>query len=155
MRLGDTIIGVLCAMIGVALTVAGWSLPNLPNQSYGAATFPVIIGTGLAGLGLVMAAKGLLAGGGLGVTLDDWGRSPASWLRLFATVGVVVLYVLYSHDVGFIIAGTALLLAVLLLFRAPLLVSIAVAPVATLVVAWGFGNFLRVPLPRGVLSGLW
>lgn len=155
MRLGDTILGGLFAIVGVVLTLAGWSLPNLPNQSYGAATFPVVIGIGLAALGVVMAIKGIVAGGGLSIALEDWGRVPLSWLRLFATIGLVVLYVLYSHDLGFVLAGTALLLALLVIFRAPLLLSVVIAPLATLAVAWSFGNMLRVPLPRGILSGLW
>lgn len=155
MRLGDTILGALFACVGIVLTLAGWSLPNLPNQSYGAATFPVMIGIGLAALGLVMSVKGLVAGGGLTIALEDWGRSPASWLRLFATVGLVVLYVLYSDELGFVLAGTVFVLALLLIFRAPILLAIVIAPLATLAVAWAFGNILRVPLPRGILSGLW
>lgn len=155
MRLGDAVLGAIFALIGLALTLAGWPLPDLPNQSYGAATFPVSIGIGLAALGAVMVAKGLLAGGGLEVALEGWGRTPLSWVRLLAVIVLVVLYVLYAHDVGFLLAGTALLLALLLLFRAPPLLCVVIAPVATLAVAWGFGNMLRVPLPRGIFSALW
>lgn len=155
MRLGDTVIGALVALIGAVLAIAAWSLPNLPNQAYGAATFPVAIGVGLVALGAVMAGRGLVGGGGLQVALVGWGRAPGAWLRLAATIALVLVTVVLTDKLGFLVTGTVVLFALLVTFRAPLVVAVPLAPVATYVVAWAFGNLLRVPLPRGVLSGLW
>lgn len=155
MRAGDGVIGALAVCLGLALTLGGWSLPNLPNQSYGAATFPTAIGIALMALGAVMGLTGAARGGGFTVALEGWGRTPAAWARLGIVVVLVVLYVIFCDALGFLIAGTALVFGLLLTFRTAVLPALLIAPVAAYAVAWSFGNLLRVPLPRGLLSGLW
>lgn len=155
MRVGDAAIGVLVVLLGLAVAITAWPMPNLPNQSYGAATFPVAIGTCLIGLGAVMVITGVARGGGFTVALEGWGRAPSSWLRLVALVILIVAFVLTAHAVGFMVAGTLLMFGMLLTFRCGVLPALLIAPVATYAVAWAFGNILRVPLPRGILSSLW
>ena len=159
MRLSDTLLGLLLLAGGIVLAYVAAGYPNLPNQGYGAATFPFVIGLGLAGLGAVMLALALRDGARRSeplVALVEWGRSPASWARLVASVGLVLAYVWLAPTLGFLLAGTGLLLGLLVTFRAPPVTSLLVAPLATLVIAWAFGTLLRVPLPRSqVLAGWW
>ncbi|WP_226581680.1 tripartite tricarboxylate transporter TctB family protein [Acuticoccus sediminis] len=155
MRVGDAVIGVLIVILGLAVSWSAWSLPNLPNQSYGAATFPVAIGICLMGLGAVMAITGVTRGNGFTLAAEGWGRSPGSWLRLALVVVLIVIFVMVADKLGFLIAGTGLMFALLVTFRTNVFVALLVSPVATYVVAWAFGNLLRVPLPRGLLSSLW
>lgn len=155
MRAGDGVIGALAVCLGLALTLGGWSLPNLPNQSYGAATFPTAIGIALMALGAVMGLSGAARAGAFTVTLEGWGRLPSAWARLAAVLVLVILYVIFCDRLGFLIAGTGLVFGLMLAFRTPVLPALVIAPVAAYAVAWSFGNLLRVPLPRGILSGLW
>ncbi|UOM34177.1 tripartite tricarboxylate transporter TctB family protein [Acuticoccus sp. I52.16.1] len=155
MRVGDAAIGALVALLGLVVAWSAWSLPNLPNQAYGAATFPVTIGVCLIGLGAVMTITGITRGDGFSVAVEGWGRQLSSWLRLLAIVVLVTAFVMLADKLGFLIAGSALMFGLLLTFRANVLVAVVVSPIATYVVAWAFGNLLRVPLPRGILSGWW
>ena len=155
MRVGDATIGVLVALLGLVVAWSASSLPNLPNQSYGAATFPVAIGVCLVALGAFMTVTGAMRGGGFTVAAEGWGRSGWSWARLVIVVVLVVAFVMLADKAGFLIVGSALMIGLLLTFRTNILLALIISPVATYVVAWAFGNILRVPLPRGFLNGLW
>ena len=158
MRLTDTAIGLLLLVCGIALTLAAWAYPDMPGQDYGAATFPLAIGAGMAALGLVSAWTGIRGGHARGigriVRLHDWGLVPASWLRLAGVILLVVGYILLVPLFGFLLTGGALLFGLLMAFRAPILLSIVTTPLAVLAVWWVFDGLLRVPLPNAaILTG--
>lgn len=159
MRIGDLFIGLLLLAGGAVLALAARAYPNLPNQAYGAATFPFFIGLGLAGLGVLMVAGGLRANGlriGAPVVFEDWGRSRGSWLRLGAVIGLVLAYVWLSPVAGFLPAAGVLLLGLMLVFRTPLWLAVLVSVPAVFAFAQVFGGLLRVPLPRSAWTvGLW
>ena len=154
MRLTDTAIGLLLLVCGIAVTLAAWAYPDMPGQDYGAATFPLAIGAGMAALGLVSAWTGIRnrqGGASRVVSLHDWGLVPASWLRLAGVILLVAGYILLVPLFGFLLTGGALLFGLLMTFRAPLLLSIAVTPLAILAVWWVFDGLLRVPLPNAAI----
>ena len=161
MRVGDLVLGVLLLIGGGALAFASTAYPNLPTQSYGGATFPFAIAVGFMGLGVAMLISHLAASNrdGAGqplLALTDWGRVPASWVRLVAILVAVPLYLLLSPSLGFLLAGGGLLFALLLIFRTHPLLAALVAPVAVMAMGWLFGTLLRVPLPRSaLLQGFW
>ena len=153
MRINDAIVGALCLVFGLAVVAAAQTFPPMHGQPYGASTFPTLIGAGFAVLGLFLIVTGVGSWRETaGVTLTEWGRSPAAWLRLALMIGLVLAYILFSKDLGFLIAGAAVLFGMLLTFRTHPLTALAVAVAAVIVVQQVFGEVLRVPLPRGLLT---
>ncbi len=157
MRLSDATIGLLLLACGIVLIGASWGYPDMPGQDYGAATFPLAIGALVMALGLASVWSGLRnrqGGANRVVSLHDWGLVPASWLRLAAVILLVAGYILLVPVFGFLLTGGALLFGLLMAFRAPVLLSIAVTPLAILAAWWVFDGLLRVPLPNAaILTG--
>ena len=157
MRLSAHALGLLMLLGGAWLALAARAYPDLPNQAYGAATFPFVVGLAMAGLGVAMLWGAFREPGRSGpiLTLAGWGRDAGSWMRLTLTVALVAAYVALAPSLGFLLAGGGLLLGLLLVFRVAPLLAIAVTPPAILAVAWAFGTLLRVPLPRSALLAGW
>lgn len=153
MRISDAALGVLLLLGGMALIAVAWSFPDLPGQDYGASTFPLAIGVGLVALGASAAWSAYRGASAEVLRFEGWGRDAGSWLRLGLAVALVLGYILLSPLFGFLLTGGALLLGLLLTFRAPLLASVIVTPVAILVVWWVFNGLLRVPLPTASILG--
>src|SRR3954449_2552927 len=55
MRLPDRVTGLFLVGLGAAAAYGGWQLPPVPGQPVGPNVFPLVIGTGLALCGLVIA----------------------------------------------------------------------------------------------------
>jgi putative tricarboxylic transport membrane protein len=153
MRVNDAILGALFLAFGGALIATAQTFPPMHGQPYGASTFPTVVGAGFVVLSLFLILSGIGSWRETaGVTLSEWGRSPAAWLRLALIVALVLAYIVFSKDLGFLIAGAAVLFGMLLTFRTGPLIALAVAVAAVLVVQQVFGGLLRVPLPRGLLT---
>ena len=50
MRLPDRVTGLFLVGLGAAAAYGGWQLPPVPGQPVGPNVFPLVIGSGLAGL---------------------------------------------------------------------------------------------------------
>ncbi len=157
MKVSDAIVGVLFLAFGLAVGAMAWRLPDMPGQPYGAATFPLLIGSGFVLVSLALIVKGVADWQSLpGVLATDWGRSPRALLRMALTILLVILYIAFSDRLGFTASSFLLLLVLLLAMQVHPLMAVAVAVVATLVIQQAFGVLLRVPLPRSDFLGfLW
>lgn len=157
MRINDAIAGVLFLAFGLVVIAMSWQFPSIPSQPYGASTFPVLIGSGFVLVSLVLIFKGVTEWATLpGFETTEWGRSRRALLRMALTVLLVVLYIAFSEQIGFILSSFLVLVTLLLATRVRPLVSVAVALVATVAIQQAFGVVLRVPLPRSeFLNFLW
>jgi putative tricarboxylic transport membrane protein len=156
-KVNDAIVGALLLAFGLAVVAWSWRFPAIPGQAYGAATFPVLIGAGLAGLSLVMIARGA-AGWRIvpGVVLSGWGRSARSWFNVGLTTLAIVAYILVSDALGFVPTSFLILLVLFLALGVRWVTAVLAAALATLLIQQAFGVLLRVPLPRSdLLAGLW
>jgi putative tricarboxylic transport membrane protein len=151
MKINDAVMGGLLLVLAAAIGVYVSGFPGMPGQRYGAALFPGMIAAGLAVCGALLLARGLRE------------KTPpfefASWTREgslaanFALVcGSLLFYILASETLGFMVTGTLLLLALFLKLGVRLSVSVAVAPIAALVIHLLFYKLLKVPLPWGILT---
>jgi putative tricarboxylic transport membrane protein len=148
-RLADAATGVLCILVALAAGVVAWSFPAIPGQEYGAATFPVLIASGLGICGALLLGRAALR---LGPDAADL-QMPASTLwKGAAIVGLGFFYVFAATPIGFVPVMAVLLLAALLLYGTRLVVAVPVAIISTLLVHFVFYKLLRVPLPWGVLQ---
>ena len=157
MKISDLVIGLFFLVFGLGILGYGISLPPMPGQRYGAGLFPMLLGIGFAGFGAQLAHQGWKARSGAGaplIALDDWVRTPRLLINVLLVLGMVIVYVTLSEHIGFIVLSLAMLLFLFWWFGIPLLRSVAIAVVTTAFIHIGFVKFLRVPLPRGILSAI-
>jgi putative tricarboxylic transport membrane protein len=156
MKVADTILGALFALLGVVVLWHVQSFPVIPGQKFGAALFPGVISAGLVICGLLLTARGLRrpAPGARLIAFDDWARDPVIVIRFLSVPIGLLFYVLTSDFLGFHIAASLAMLAWLLVFGMKPLPAVAVAIAFPIVMHLAFYKILRVPLPWGVLTNV-
>lgn len=154
MRLSDTILGALLLVFAAILLLYAATFPAIPGQEYGAAVFPVLIAIGFFGCGLILVARGLRVGDPL-VIWSAWVRNPQAICNVGIVVLMVVFYVVAADTIGFLLSMTIVLFITFRMLRLRWASSALLALVVSAVMQWGFGTFLYVPLPRGVLVPDW
>jgi putative tricarboxylic transport membrane protein len=157
MKVNDALTGLGLIIFSVAVFYASQGAPTIRNSIYGAGLFPCIIATLMGVCGFYMIAKEALArrSGGKGSPLfsvPDWARSRWHVLNFVLVIASLIIYILLSDIVGFDLIGTIILFALFASLRKGRLGSSFVcAVVATGLIHYLFGYFLRVPLPWGIL----
>ncbi|MBE3639960.1 tripartite tricarboxylate transporter TctB family protein [Mangrovicoccus algicola] len=155
MRANPMLLGLVMAGLGGAVFIGSWQYSPLPGQSYGSDTMPRAVGA----FGICVAGALLLQAGAARdlvprLSAPDWMREPRALAGLAAVPAAVLAYCLLSGWLGFVPVIFALLCALMALQRTPVLRMLLLAALATALVQQIFGRLLLVPLPRGVLSGL-
>lgn len=149
MRVNDAVLGAGLLVLGLAVFLYARTLPPVPGQEYGAAVFPMLVAWGLGGAGGLLVVAGTRHWQGAWVAAA-WTRRPVGWGRLGAVAGLVVFYMVASEPLGFMPVSVSMLFALFMLFGARWWVAALVAAGVTVAIARGFGDLLRVPLPRGL-----
>ncbi len=147
-RIADAATGVLCILVALAAGIVAWSFPAIPGQEYGAATFPVVIASGLGICGAVLLGRAVLR---LGPDAGSLGIPAGTLWKGAAVVGLALVYVFAAEPIGFVPVMAVVLLGALLLYGTRVAIAVPVAILATLLVHFVFYKLLRVPLPWGVL----
>ncbi|MFZ5783568.1 MAG: tripartite tricarboxylate transporter TctB family protein [Pseudomonadota bacterium] len=156
MKVDDTLLGALFALLGAVVLWHVRGFPVIPGQQFGAALFPGVVAGGLVICGLLMSARGLRrrsAGAPL-VALDAWMRDPVILLRFLSVPAGLLFYVLASDFLGFHITASLAMLAWLLLFGVRPLPALALAIAFPILMHLAFYKLLRVPLPWGLLQSV-
>lgn len=151
MRVNDAITGAVLLAFAIAMFAYARTLPAIPGQEYGAAVFPMLIATGLAGCGILMIASGRRHWRGA-VDWDDWARTHHAWVKLAILFGLVLAYILAAPVLGFVPISIIILVMFLLVMGVRWWVAAAVAVAATMLIQQTFVGLLRVPLPLGLLG---
>jgi putative tricarboxylic transport membrane protein len=151
MRINDSILGALIALLGAVVLWHVQSFPNIPGQKFGASLFPGTVSAGLLICGMLLTARGVRRGGRL-LALDDWMREPLTLLRFLSVPAGLLFYVLTSNFLGFHVAAGLAMLGWLVLFGLHWLPSIALAICFPVLMHLAFYKILRVPLPWGLLE---
>ena len=151
MRVNDALLGALLVVFAVTLAFYAQTFPNVPGQQYGASVFPTLVALGFLGTGILMIISGLRARAPL-VAWADWARERHGLRNVVITVLAVVFYIVASERLGFMLTMAPILLVLLRLFGVAWLMAIVVAIVMTLMIQYGFGTWLYVPLPWGLLA---
>jgi putative tricarboxylic transport membrane protein len=151
MKLNDALLGAIFLALAAVVAWQAQSMPRLSGQPFGAGTFPTVIATMMAAGGLWLIAAGLRARGVPAVAVAPWLRRPGALLRVAAVPGFVIVYALFSRQIGFPLLVPPLLAAFLWITTGRPLLSVVVAVVATAAIWLLFARLLMVPLPLGVL----
>ena len=151
MKFNDAILGAVFLALAAAVFWQAQSMPRLSGQPYGAGTFPTVIAAMLAAGGVWLTVAGVRARGVPAVAVAPWLRRPGAVVRVLAVPGFVVIYALFSRQVGFPLLVPPLLAAFLWITTGRPLLSVVLAVVATAAIWVLFARVLMVPLPLGVL----
>lgn len=171
MRFNDAIIGAVLVGFAVAEITYTRTFPSLHGQSYGPDLFPRLIGLGLAGCGVVLIARGLIARRNARLSGSDLkggssaGTGSVAWFDLgniteskhartnaLLIVLSLLTYIFLSDWIGFIPLSFVTIAFLLHRLGSSAIVSIVVALVTTAVIQVLFARVLLVPLPAGWLQ---
>lgn len=155
MKVNDAISGAVFVAVAGLIFVFTSHFRTMPGQDYGAAFFPRTIAVVMALLGAALIVKGIRErDGGPWVQTLEWMHSPRHIANFALVLAVLVFYILVSDSLGFAITAFVTLYVLLLWLRGPRFwLSSAVISLASMIaIQQFFGQFLRVPLPWGILE---
>lgn len=155
MRLSDAALGLVLVGAGAAIARTARDFPLVPGQAFGPALFPFVVAAGLAacGVGLIVreARAGLrrpwLAAGPL------LGQARAR-LDALLLVGAIGLYLGAASRLGFVPTAAVILLVLVRRFGASWALAVATAVFGPLAAHLLFAEWLRVPLPLGLVASI-
>lgn len=154
MKVNDAISGIFFILFGFLVFYLTRDFPIMPGQKYGAALFPRLIGFFMGAGGVALIFRGIrMRNGAPWVTTMDWISSPRHLASFFLVIGVLIFYIMISELLGFIPTGFICLLVLLVWLRgsATWRSSAVISIFATIIIQQFFGEFLRVPLPWGIV----
>jgi putative tricarboxylic transport membrane protein len=157
MKVSDVISGALFLALAVFIFVYAQTLPPMPGQRYGAGAFPTLIALGLGGFSLLMIVQGWRRRAGTPwIALAEWARDRRRLGNFLLAMALILVYVFLSDRIGFIPLSIAILLILFWRQGIAMRTGAVVAVAATLAIQVAFSDWLRVPLPRGILTNyLW
>jgi putative tricarboxylic transport membrane protein len=155
-KFNDALLGAVFLALSIAVLVTIQGYPKIPGQSIGPGAFPGLIAILLGGCSVALIWRGWRERRSQAlVAMGAWLASPRHLLNFCITVGALVFYVLAAETLGFLICGSAILLALFLPLRVKPLLAVALALAVPVLIHLIFYKLLRVPLPWGVLPVLW
>ncbi len=147
MKTGDVITGGAAAVLGGAVLAMSFTFPKMADGAPGPALFPQVLSAALLGFGLVVIWQSRSGSYDSGEVHERAGI--IAGLLILLAIGIYIFTVQY---LGFIIAGSALVLFIMLLLRVKPLTAVLST---LLIVGFSvvlFGKLLRVPLQQGLLG---
>ena len=156
MRIDDRLVGLFFALLGVATILAARRLAAVPGTTYGPALMPILIGIGMLGFGLKIAAAGFsTARTGPWVDLGAWQGQKRGILAALWTVAGVGAAIQLLPVLGLPLFGLLFCLPLVILARARLTIAVPAVLATVIAAQFIFGELLHVPLPAGPIPLFW
>lgn len=156
MKFNDALLGIVFLALSVAVLVAIQGYPRIPGQSIGPGAFPGLIALLLGGCSIALIWRGWRERSRQPlVAMGAWLGSPRHLANFLIATGALAFYVLAADQLGFLICGAVILLALFLALRVKPLLAVPLALGLPVLIHLIFYKLLRVPLPWGVLPVLW
>ena len=154
MKVNDAISGIFFILFGLLIFYLTRDFPILHGQNIGAALFPRLIGFFMAVGGVVLIFRGIrMRKEAPWATVMDWVSSPRHLTSFFLVIFILVFYILVSDVLGFIPTAFICLFVLLAWLRgiSTWRSSAGISILAVIIIQQFFGEFLRVPLPWGIM----
>ncbi|MBL4645436.1 MAG: tripartite tricarboxylate transporter TctB family protein [Rhizobiales bacterium] len=155
MKINDVLSGIFFILFAGLIFFLTKDFRLMPGQNYGASFFPRTIATAMGLLGVILFIQGRRSRDGTPlIQVLDWVSSPRHVANFLLVIGALIFYITFSDELGFLITGFICLFSLLLWLRNPKYWrgSLALSVVSTVALQIFFGQFLRVPLPWGLLQ---
>ncbi|MCS6921078.1 MAG: tripartite tricarboxylate transporter TctB family protein [Elioraea sp.] len=155
MRLSDAALGVVLLGAAAAIAWTARGFPLVPGQAFGPSLFPMLIAAGFAACGAGLIVRDMRAGLrmpwlALGPLLGE-ARARVDALLL---LGAIVFYLAAAPRLGFVPTAAAVLLVLVRRFGASWSLAVATALLGPIVLHLLFAEWLRVPLPLGLIASI-
>lgn len=147
-RRSDRWVGIVLALVGLAVLWTARGFPDVPGQKLGAGFLPMLVGAGLVACAIGLVLRSL--GSAPAAAREDAPRREhygSALVIVAATAG----YLLLAERIGFLIVAPLVLFATFVALRVRPGPALACALLGTVVVHVAFYKLLRVPLAWGVL----
>ena len=157
MRINDAILGIITVATSIFIIVVARTFPALPGVPYGPGVFPTIIAGCMMLGGVILIFNGIRQLPEIGwLKLDPWAKALRSYITLGIIFTALLFYILFSDKLGFIITCVLILFPLLLWTRGSerMLSSSIISVSFSLIIYLVFVKFMRVPLPSGLLLGI-
>ncbi|HLW28082.1 MAG TPA: tripartite tricarboxylate transporter TctB family protein [Kiloniellales bacterium] len=161
MRFNDLMLGSMLLLFAVVLGAYSFTFPPIPGQRFGAALFPQVIALGLGGCALTLLLQSWRRARANPpaprtplISRTEWTLKPGAIAAVFLTIGLVVLYILFSEKIGFLLSISAILIILFRLLHVPWSSTLAATLVGSILLDFVFRSLLLVPLPFGILPRL-
>ncbi|MDY0287195.1 MAG: tripartite tricarboxylate transporter TctB family protein [Sphaerochaeta sp.] len=156
MKFNDALIGGVLLILSVAILGYVNTFPAMPLSTYGPATFPKLLGTGLLASSVYLIISGIRNRKTVPWTqFAAWTQDRRRWLRFMEIPLAILGYVIIAPFFGYILYVFVALVLILLDFtEMRWKVSIITAAVFSVVSFLIFSNGLMVPLPQGFLGSI-
>ena len=157
MRFHDSLCGAVLFALAAFIFTYALTIPPMPGQQYGADVFPRLVAIGLGAFSLMLVYRGWRSSepGTPWIQVADWARDARRRGNFILAFVLTIAYVLLDDIVGFIPLGIVILMVLFIRqkveWRKGAIIAVGVVGVTQFL----FGNLLRVPLPRGILTGFW
>ncbi len=158
MKTNDALTGLVLVIFAGAAFYLTQGAPTIHGSEFGAALFPRLVAgiMGICGLYFIAKEGALLVRTGKAsplFTAPVWARSTWRLFNFILIIAALVSYILFSDILGFTITCLIILFTLFVWLRKGHPVSsFVIALLTTFVIHYGFGHFLRVPLPWGILE---
>lgn len=159
MRVTDALSGAIFIAIGLFIFQVASGFPNPGGMPYGASLLPRILGAGLMIGGAMLVMGDIVSRRAAGApaaiaTLDPELKSPRGLLPIAMVLVLVLGQIVLADSLGYLAVSIIGLTLLFLSVRLSWLASLCLALAGSLLCWWLFAGLLRVPLPRGLLEGL-
>lgn len=153
MKFHDSIIGAVLIVFGLWIAWTASSFPKLTGQPIGPGTFPVVLGVLCVLGGVGIGLRGLRSGGPLVQIHPGWQEHTRLASAIVMIAGTTLLAI-WFEEIGFPLGGSFLLVALFLVSgkRHPSWILVGVGFVCAIHLL--LTRLLHVPLPAGVLKGV-
>jgi putative tricarboxylic transport membrane protein len=146
----DRALGIVLALLAMAVLWTAREFPVVPGQKVGAGFLPTLVGAGLLVGGLLLVRRSFDAAR-YRADLVAPRRARERWALAAVVPAAVLGYVGLADRIGFLIVAPLMLLATMRAFGVSWRAALGWSVAGTLVVHFAFYKLLRVPLPWGVL----
>lgn len=155
MKLSDAALGVVLLGAAAAIAAVAQGFPGVPGQNFGPALFPGVIAAGFTLCAIGLFVRQVRAGrGGRWIDPGPLLAEPRARLDALLVLGAIGFYVAAAERLGFIPTAAAILLVLVRRFGASWPLTVASAVLGPLAIHLLFAEWLRVPLPLGLLRDL-
>jgi putative tricarboxylic transport membrane protein len=155
MKLSDAVFGVVIISVSLVMLISARHFPQIPMQAFGPALFPMVVGWGLLGCGILLVIRGLQHHKTIPLlSLAAWTRSPRHVVSFCLVLACLVFYIAAVDKLGFLLTAFIALSVLMAWLRRKVFSSLAIAFLVTVAIHQLFYKMLMVPLPWGLLQSV-